>query len=169
VKKFKTEIAFFEESNVYGAHFHVPTKVKDYFEKKKIKRFICRVGAESWHCAIMSKGKDYNFVLLNKARIKRMKWREGESFELSLEEDVSKYGMEMPEELSAIFEMDVDAEKHFHGLTAGKQRSLIYMVSKLKSEQKRIEKALVITEYLKRVQGALDYKELNEAFKEYKG
>ena len=53
----------------------------------------------------------------------------------------------------------------FHNLTPGKQRNLIYIVAKPKSQDIRIRKAIVIIEYLKSSGGTIDFKELNEALK----
>jgi len=54
----------------------------------------------------------------------------------------------------------------FHNLSAGKQRTLLHLIGKPKSEEIRINKAMVVNEYLKEVNGRLDFKELNQAFKD---
>jgi uncharacterized protein YdeI (YjbR/CyaY-like superfamily) len=61
---------------------------------------------------------------------------------------------------------DDRANDHFHALTPGKQRSLIYLVLKIKSEDARIRKALGIVEHLVEFNGELDFRALNEKFKE---
>ena len=73
--------------------------------------------------------------------------------------------MPLPDELKTAWDLDEDGHRVFHSLTMGKQRTLIHMVGKFKSADKRIEKSLVILEYLKSVNGNLDFKELNIAFK----
>jgi len=60
---------------------------------------------------------------------------------------------------------DEDGNKVFHRLTPGKQRSLLHIIAKPKSENIRIKKAVAILEYLKSVNGKLDFKELNLAIK----
>jgi hypothetical protein len=79
-------------------------------------------------------------------------------FELQLFEDDSKYGVEMPEEFSAVLESDPEAFEQFERLTDGKKRSLIYYVLRFKNSQTRIDKALVIADNLKL--GITDQKEL---------
>ena len=62
--------------------------------------------------------------------------------------------------------LDPEAEHVFHKLTIGKQRSLLYVIGQPKTSEARLKKAIVITEYLKLTGGKLDFKDLNEAFKQ---
>jgi uncharacterized protein YdeI (YjbR/CyaY-like superfamily) len=75
--------------------------------------------------------------------------------------------MPMPEELEELLLQDPEGDMYFHELTPGKQRNLIYMVSKPKGVDTRIKKALVIVQHLKEVKGQLDFKMLNEAYKRW--
>lgn len=70
-------------------------------------------------------------------------------FTLQLFEDTSKYGVEMPEEFQAVLESDPEAMERFEAFTPGKQRSLIYYIQRFKSQQTRIDKALMVTENMK--------------------
>ncbi|MBT8261182.1 MAG: YdeI/OmpD-associated family protein [Bacteroidia bacterium] len=79
-------------------------------------------------------------------------------FDLQLAEDTSKYGVEMPEELSAVLESDPMAADVFEDFTDGKKRSLIYYVLRFKNSQTRIDKSLIIAENMKH--GISDPKEL---------
>lgn len=71
-------------------------------------------------------------------------------FEVQLFEDNSKYGVDMPEELDAVFKSDIDAFEIFESLTPGKQRSIIYTIIRIKKIQTRIDKALLVCDNLKR-------------------
>jgi uncharacterized protein YdeI (YjbR/CyaY-like superfamily) len=55
----------------------------------------------------------------------------------------------MPEELKEVLDTDDEANKIFHTLTAGNQRGLIYLLSLVKSSDKKIERALKIAERIK--------------------
>ena len=79
-------------------------------------------------------------------------------FELQLFEDTTKYGVEMPEEFQVVLDTDEDAHECFKKLTDGKKRSLIYYITRFKSSQTRIEKALIISENMKL--GITDQREL---------
>jgi uncharacterized protein YdeI (YjbR/CyaY-like superfamily) len=73
----------------------------------------------------------------------------------------------MPEELQVLLDQDDMGNELFHALTKGKQRSLVYLVSKVKNSNSRLNKSLAIIEHLKDVKGKLDYRMLNEKIKYY--
>lgn len=79
-------------------------------------------------------------------------------FELQLQEDTSKYGVDVPESLQAVMDSDPEGFELFEKLTPGKKRSLIYYVSRFKTPQTQVDKALTIFENLK--MGITDYREL---------
>ena len=79
-------------------------------------------------------------------------------FTLQLFEDTTKYGVEMPEEFAAVLESDPEAFERFEALSNGKKRSLIYFIIRIKNVQTRVDKALNISENLKR--GITDLKEV---------
>ena len=132
----------------------------------KDRRVICRLNDQiEFPCAIMFKGEDYFFVNVNKPTRTKLRLEVGNKVEVEMWKDDSEYGMPMPEELAEIFLMDPEADKAFHALTKGKQRSLIYIVGKPKSSDIRIRKAVAMTEYVKSCKGVVDFKVLNEAMK----
>jgi len=79
-------------------------------------------------------------------------------FQLQIIEDTTTYGVEMPEELSAVLETDVKAFERFNKLTDGKKRSLIYYILRIKNTQTRVDRALMICENL--TMGITDLKQL---------
>ena len=81
-----------------------------------------------------------------------------DEFTLQISENQSKYGVEMPEEFQAVLDSDLLAFDGFELLTDGKKRSLIYYISRFKSSQTRIDKALIISENIKL--GVTDGKEM---------
>lgn len=75
--------------------------------------------------------------------------------------------MEMPQVLEAVLEQDPDGSQHFHALTLGKQRNLIYLVSQVKNEQSQMKRSLAMMEHLRENRGELNFKMLNELIKRY--
>jgi len=73
--------------------------------------------------------------------------------------------MTIPPVFEELLNQDIEGENYFHQLTPGKQRNLIYIVSKPKSEILQLEKAIIILNYLKSTKGIIDYKELNNALR----
>jgi len=167
-KIFKTSVGRFE-SNLWGHHAQVPIEIRNYFHKEEITRFIGTINESlSFPCAILPHGKDYYFIYLNKPTRKKLKLELGDEITVQLEPDTSEYGMPVPEEMRELLLQDVEGEAAFQKLTPGKKRSLLYMVGKLKSPDKRLEKAIIIIDYLKMTGGKLDYEELKQAFKDNK-
>jgi hypothetical protein len=130
------------------------------------KRLICNInGSQDHHCAIMSNGDGTYYIMMNKDFVKTNKINIDEELDILLKKDDSKYGMAVPDFFEELCFQDPEADQIFHNLTAGKQRTLLHIVSKIKSEQKQLEKLMIIFDYLKSVNGKLDFKELNAAFK----
>ncbi len=114
---------------------------------------------------MLSNGAGDYFVMVNKEIRKKLKIETGDTLSITIKKDTSKHGMAVPEAFSELCQQDPEGNDVFHGLTPGKQRTLLHVMGKPKSEQKQLEKVLIVFDYLKSVSGELDFKELNEAFK----
>ncbi|MBR9861675.1 DUF1905 domain-containing protein [bacterium] len=163
---FKAEIRRLQ-SDVWWYGLFLPNKEIQSFLESEDRRVICDIeGKHKFHCALMPFGDGQYFININKAIRKKFDLEEGDQLNIKLTKDESEYGMPMPEELREAMDLDPEADTYFHKLSAGKQRNLIYIVSQAKQSPTRIKKALVILDYLKEAEGKLDFRELNEAFKE---
>ena len=153
-------------STVWSIGFMVPNEVVAKYKGGGTKRVVCTLNeTETYQCALMPNGNDEYFINVNAELQKKLGLKPGDEVGVAVKPDESKYGLPMPEELQAIFDIDPDGDRIFHDLTPGKQRTLLHLVGKPKSGEVRIKKAMVIVDYLKEVNGKLDFKELNEAFK----
>jgi len=117
------------------------------------------------HVSVKSKA-ELRYLVINSEIRKKLKLVEEELVEVKIVLETSKYGVPMPEEFELMLEQDEEGNRHFHNLTPGKQRSLIFLVSKLKNEDARIRKALGVVEHLNEFNGEIEFKALNEKFKE---
>ncbi|MFY0673398.1 MAG: YdeI/OmpD-associated family protein [Bacteroidia bacterium] len=155
-------------NDVYGFHVSVPDEVNEHFQKNfSDKRVLYSInGSETRPGGIMKTAK-YYYLMLNRQFIKKNNLHRGQKVTVKIEKDTSEYGMPMPEELQAVFDQDEHCKAYFDTLTPGKQRNLIYLVAKIKSPDKRINKALAIAEHLNEVEGKLNFKMLNETIKKY--
>jgi hypothetical protein len=104
---------------------------------------------ETFHCSVNTNKNIGYYIYVNATLGKTLGIKEGSSINLSFEIDTTAYQFEMPDEMQEVLNQDAEAYEAFAKLTAGKQRSLIYLVTKLKSIDKRIEKAIHITNKLK--------------------
>lgn len=151
-------------------HFHIPipkSEVEPLLEGDR--RVICDFdGQLKIHCALMHDGLGDFFINLNQEVRKKLKLEEGQELTVVLSKDTSKYGMEMPLEFEELLKQDDEGNKVFHDLTLGKQRTLIHIIAKPKSEHIRLNKALAILNYLKETGGVIDYKAMNQAIRDFR-
>lgn len=162
--QFKAPILNFN-NNLWGYHFPVPEDIARNFIDGTNRRVICTIeGSIKIHSALMGSKTGW-FILLNKKLVQELKHIP--EISVVLEKDHSEFGMEMPEELEVLLDQDEVGKSLFMSLTPGKQRNLIYIVSKVKNTNSRLNKALAIVHHLKKVNGALDFKMLNETIKYY--
>lgn len=126
---------------------HSRVKVRASFETKTIDFFAALRKYQGQYTMMFSKNKQKELGLLS-----------NDYFQLQLFQDTSKYGVEVPEEFEAVMLSDHEAFQIFESFTKGKQRGIIYMITRFKDSQKKIDKTLVLCENLKR--GVRDNKEL---------
>ena len=155
------------KNTLWETHFKINKNDAIPFIQGKDRRIVCIVNKTlTMHCALMPYPEGW-YIMMNKANIKKLSLTEGDLVHLSIRKDDSKYGMPIPEELRSCLDEDPLSMKYFEGLTSGKKRNLIYIVSKIKSSEIRINRSLAILEHLVRERGSLDFKKLNELIKEY--
>ena len=126
---------------------HSRVKVKATFETRSIAFFAALRKYHGQFTMMFSKNKQKELGLLP-----------NDYFQVQFFEDTSKYGVEVPEEFEAVLLSDHDAYQIFESFTKGKQRGIIYMITRFKDSQKKIDKTLVLCENLKR--GIRENKEL---------
>ena len=168
--KFKGILKTFDENNLgYGPHIVIP---EDVFEKMlvvtKNKRIKCTLNNEITVSRAMSPKGDIHYILLNKDIVKKLKIDFGDTVSVELQPDVSKYGIDITEEMEEVLFSDPDGNDLFEKLTPGVQRSLIYFINKIKSSQLRIERSFIILEHLKKMKGKIDNEVLKQDFKDYR-
>ena len=160
--------SFIEESTnkLWGAHFAVPDLVSKALIEAEDKRVVCTLnGKTTYQCAMLPRGDGTFLITVNKKIRDQLKLKTGSPVEVQLEKDHSEYGLPMPEELAEVLAQDPEGNRYFHALTPGKLRTLLYIAGNVKSSEKRIGRALAIVEHLKRHEGKIEYKQLNEAMK----
>ena len=163
--KFKTELIRPDADS--GWHFlRITGKIGQKFEKKDgSRRVVCTINdAESFQCALLPSDGDF-VIIVNKIKRDRLRISAGDKVTVELKADVSKYGLPMPPELKEVLKQDPDGDKLFHSLTAGKQRSVLYFVGKVKDTDRRIHTALIFIEHLKKNDGKIVHDSLQAELK----
>lgn len=145
----------------------IPKAIADQFIEGQNRRVLCTVNNhQPIHAALMPRDGDY-FILINTKLQKQLGIEEHEKISVTLEKDRSEYGHPMPESFEVLLSQDEEGAAYFHELTKGKQRSLIYIVQKVKNIDSQLAKGLAIMHHLRESKGNLDYKRLNELIKHY--
>lgn len=140
----------------------LPEAIVAPFIAKGHKRVLVKASSEgnsiAFHAALNRRKVGGYTIMFSKSNQKALNIFPNDYFQLQLFEDTSKYGVEVPEELEAVWNSDYGAFQIFETLTAGKKRGLIYMIARYKNSQTRIDKSIILCENLKR--GIRDNKEL---------
>lgn len=164
--KFETLLEQFN-SELWGFHIKVPAGIARKFTTDKNRRVLCTLNQQlTYPCALMPDGQGGFFITVNKENRKKLNLRLGDTLQAELKKDTSKYGMPVPEELGELLKQDDEGNQIFQSLLPGKQRNLLYLIGKYKHSDTRLTKAIIVINYLKSSGGKLDFKELNEAFRE---
>jgi len=166
IVSYKTQVSQYD-STLWSVYIPVPNDIAESFLASDAKRVVCTINKSlRIQCAILPMGNERYYMLLNKENRKKLNLEIGDQIDIIIEPDTSKYGIPLPEEMEELLLMDDEGSEVFHKLTPGKQRSLLFLVGKPKTSETRLKKAVVIIDYLKMTGGKLDFKELNEAFKQ---
>ncbi|MGB0885347.1 MAG: DUF1905 domain-containing protein [Chitinophagales bacterium] len=172
MKKYQFTSKIVNESSSLGWNnrIFVPIEIAEKLiasaSKKNAKRVICNIEKiVEYHCALTPDGNGNYYLMINKEHRKVIEKLQKTELEIELINDTSKYGIALPAEMETLLEQDDIGRQFFEKLTPGKQRSILHIVGKPKSEAIRIKKAITALDYLVSVQGKLDFKELNDAFK----
>ncbi|PHN05464.1 YdeI/OmpD-associated family protein [Flavilitoribacter nigricans] len=155
------------DSNLWNYYLPVPVDISEaIIAEQKDRRVICTLNNKlEFQCALMPKGDGTYFIMLNKSIRDKLKLTLGITVDVRLKKDESEYGLPMPDELAEVLASDPEGNDHFQALTPGKQRNLLYIVGKVKSSDLRIHKALVVIEHLKKQNGKINFRQLNEELK----
>lgn len=154
------------DSNLYHTHIVIPKKTAEKYITGDDRRVICTLNDTlTYHAALMHLGDGNYMIMVNQATRKKLKLNDGDEVLVKLEKDTSEYGLPVPEEFKELLKQDIAGNDLFHALTAGKQRTLLYIIGKPKGADLRIRNGIVILEHLKRNKGSINYKQLNEDMK----
>ena len=138
-----------------GWHFLIvtPDIVSKFGFEGKSKRIVCTINnGENFQCALLPSGELF-YIIVNKKKRDALGIVAGDTVDVLLVKDESKYGLPMPKEFEEVLKQDPEGDRLFHTLTAGKQRSILYQLSKPKNIDIRIHQALLIVKHLKENNG----------------
>jgi hypothetical protein len=130
----------------------IPSDIAEQLAKDKIKRVPATVKFDNKSLELhagVSKKKGTVYLMFSKAKRKELGVDTGDTLQVEMKEDTSKYQAPMTEELEAVLLSDHEAYELFEKMLPGKRRNIIFMVYNEKSSQKRVDIALNAMENLK--------------------
>lgn len=130
------------QTGMGGYHaLRIPKAMVDTFSQKHKSR-VRLVLDESVvvSCALKNGGIEDFYVFVSQRDIKKLRWKQGDLVNFSIEEHPHPLGVDVPEVLDVFLAQDSDAKAIFDTFTDGKKRSLVFSILRLKSVDKQIEK-----------------------------
>lgn len=165
--EFETELV----RSTTGSGWHFLIFEKELAEplgfEDKFRRVVCTMNGDAddaFQCALLPWGELF-YIIVNKKRRERLGLEAGDKVRVSLVRDESKYGLPMPEEFEEVLKQDPKGDRLFHALGKGKQRSILYLLSRPKDVDARIQHSLIIVQHLKDNDGKIIDKQLYEELK----
>ena len=153
-------------NKLWGGHFRVPARIAEKLADRSSRRVVCTLNDSMvYQCAILPFGKGVRVISVNKKIRDTLGLGFGDEIRVSLARDTSTYGLPVPDEFRELLRQDAEGDRLFHGLSRGKQRTLLYMIAKAKNSAKRIEQALIVVNHLKINFGKIDYRKLSTSLR----
>jgi hypothetical protein len=145
---------------------HVSPDIAKRFETDpKTRRVVCTLNdSHTFQCALMPNKGEFTIGVSKPIR-EKLGLNDGDTVSIRLEPDTSKYGVPMPEDFVEVLRQDPDGDRLFHALTAGMQRSLIYMIGSVKNLDRRIHLGLIVLEHIKENGGKVVAEHLHQDIK----
>jgi hypothetical protein len=158
--RFETSVE--EPRRGWPASLTVPPEVAARFvgDDGRPARVVCTVGKARFPCAIVSSGAR-RFIHLSQRLREEAGVAIGQRVRVTLTRDTSPDEVALPEELDEVLRQEPAAARVFGSLTPGRRRGIAALVTRLKTSDRRIEKALAIARALER--GTTDLRELARA------
>jgi hypothetical protein len=148
-------------------HIPVPDELLSKLMDENNRRILVWLDQTGPYHMALFKAKTCWYILINQQLRSILEIEEGNKVNIKIERDPSEFGHEVQEEFTVMLDQDDEANQIFSNLSPGKQRSLIYLVTKVKNPESRMKKSLAIMHHLRLSKGKIDGKQLNELIKYY--
>jgi hypothetical protein len=125
-------------------------------------RLLCEVNKTvSFQCGLMALGEGKAYISISSKRMKEAGAAYGDTVHVTLSEDKSEYGTDVPEELAELLRQDPEGKRRFELLTPGKKRYILNYVASVKNPQLRADRAFLLIGNLKNLpEGKESFREM---------
>ena len=115
-------------------------------------RLLCTInGKLKYPCGLQGMGDGSGWIGLSQPRMKALGLAKGVSVSVKITLDKSRYGLPVPKEMRELFRQDEEGMRRFDRLSAGKRRNILHYVGNSKDSDRRLDRALLVIENLKRL------------------
>lgn len=134
-----------------GMHYvSVDKSIADRLLKGGNKRCICTVNKTiSFHGAIQKRKDGNHLIYLGSKILKQLNAKKGMIIHVDFKKDDTANQFEESEVWNEVINSDPEVKAIFNTLTPGNKRSIIYLITQVKSLDKQIERSLKIAAKLK--------------------
>ncbi len=136
-----------------GMHYlEIPKQVVTKIGGIGAKRLLCNVNQQlTYPAGLVALGEGKAYITISTKRMKELGVTKDDEVNVTLTEDVSEYGADMPEELAELLKQDTEGKYRFDVLPPSVKRYVLNYVATVKSQQLRIERAFLLISNLKKI------------------
>ena len=150
------------DNKLWGCHFRVPKAIAAKYLRAESRRVVCTLEESvEYQCALLPSGRGDFLITVNRKIRDTLGLSFGDRIRVALRADTSEFGLPMPDELRELLRQDRQGNRHFRALTAGKQRTLLYIVGNVKNPEKRILRAVIVVRHLTQNGGKINFRKLS--------
>lgn len=136
-----------------GMHYlEIPKQVVTKIGGIGAKRLLCNVNQQlTYPAGLVALGEGKAYITISTKRMKELGVAKDDEVKVTLTEDTSEYGIDMPEELAELLKQDSEGKHRFDLLPPSVKRYVLNYVAAVKSQQLRIERAFLLISNLKQI------------------
>ncbi|KAB2806826.1 hypothetical protein [Phaeocystidibacter luteus] len=127
----------------------IPDEIAAEFKSKKIRRIQAWLKGNGPIHRALNVNNGQTFLYLSKATMKEIDLLAFEEVEVKLAEDTTTYQAPEPAEWMELMNQDEEIRHRFAAITDGKKRAILFAVSRPKSTEARLRKALSLADELR--------------------
>jgi hypothetical protein len=149
-------------TKLWGSHVRVPHAVVRALTSDGGRRVIRSLNGSAEHqCALIPHGEGDYVLVVNTRWLRTLGLGPGDSINVRLRKDQSRYGLPVPEEFAEALRQDREGNRLFHALSPGRRRTLLHLVGTVKRPDLRALRASVILQHLHETGGTINYRALH--------
>jgi hypothetical protein len=133
-------------------YLEIPKQVVTKIGGIGAKRLLCNVNQQlTYPAGLVALGEGKAYITISTKRMKELGVAKDDEVTVTLTEDKSEYGTDMPEELAELLKQDSEGKHRFDLLPPSVKRYVLNYVATVKNQQLRVERAFLLISNLKQI------------------